>query len=58
VSESEAGVGLVGVRAEHAPGALLVGTGQTAAGTEAVLLGLALVDCLRQHLYLLASAPQ
>ncbi len=58
MSESEAGVGLVGVRAVHVPGALLVGTGQTAAGTEAVLLGLALVDCLRQHLYLLASAPQ
>jgi len=58
VSESEAGVGLVGVRAVHVPGALLVGTGQTAAGTEAVLLGLALVDCLRQHLCPLASAPQ
>ena len=58
MSESEAGVGLVGVHAGHVPGALLVGIGQIAAGTEAVLLGLALGDCLRQHLCPLASAPQ
>lgn len=58
MSGSEAGVGLVGVHAVHVPGAFLIGTGQTAAETEAVLLGLALVDCLKQHLCLLASAPQ
>lgn len=55
MSESAAGGDLAGVLVACVAAAPQAESGQSAAGIAAVLLGLALVDCLRQHLSLPAS---